>query len=112
MANAWDDPAMAIQVGINTGGVKGEIREAFSHSFKSGTGCQGGHHPQAVTFNPAELELLEGMDESLSGGDLGGKNQDAAASINLPWQPIETESQVGNLGGGEHRLGPLPQAQP
>jgi hypothetical protein len=37
MAHAWNNPAMGIQIGIDTGGVKGEIGEAFAHGLESGT---------------------------------------------------------------------------
>ena len=98
MAHAWNNPAMGIQVGIDTGGVEGEFREAFAHGLESRAGCQGCHHPQAVAFNPAGLELLEGMDQPLAGGDLGGKDQYAAAGIDDLGQPIDAVTQVGNLG--------------
>ena len=98
MAHAWNNPAMGIQVGIDTGGVEGEIGEAFAHGLESRAGCQGCHHPQAVAFNPAGLELLEGMDQPLAGGDLGGKDQHPAAVIHGLGQPIDAVAQVGNLG--------------
>ena len=58
MAHAWNNPAMGIQVGIDTGAVKGEIGEPFAHGLESRAGCQGCHNPQAVAPNPAGLELL------------------------------------------------------
>ena len=98
MAHAWDDPAMGIEVGIDTGGVKGEIGEALAYSLESPAGCQGCNHPQAVTFNPAGLEQFEAMDQPLAGGDLGGKDQHAAAGIHDLGQAIDAVTKVGNLG--------------
>jgi len=98
MPHAWNDPAMGIQVSIDTGGVNGEIREALSHSLKSSTGSEGCHDPQAVAINTARLQLLQGLDQALSSGDFGSKDQNATAGIDLPGQPVEAESQVGNLG--------------
>ena len=37
MAHAWNNPSMGIQIRIDTGGVKGEIGEAFAHGLESGT---------------------------------------------------------------------------
>ena len=98
MAHTWNNPAMGIQVGIDTGGVDGEIGEAFANSLESRAGCQGCHNPQAVAFNPVGMELLKGMDQPLAGGDLGGNDQYSAAVIEDLGQPIDAVTQVGNLG--------------
>ena len=51
------------------------------------------------------------MDQRLARGDLGGKDQHAAAGIHGLRQSVDAVAEVGNLGGGQHRLGPLPETQ-